>query len=158
MGDPYVAPTYEAVSAVRAFNALPRFGNVGDITDIFTADGGIDTQKVISYAQGVIFIFAYFASTYIVFILLSAAFKCCCKGDGHMRILSGRPFLDRGGSSMYSNIMRGFLLFCSIVVIASGGVYLTKGTESFKTLISDVRDVTDVSFRLSYLPFRPSCV
>lgn len=142
----YISPVYEAIGPVSAFHAVPRFGSISDLTELFSADGLIIRENVVSYAFGSIFVGAFLLATYFIFLLLIFIFKCCCRGN-KSRILAGSPFIDvvydeTQKTSKTLKALRGMLFFSSVVIVVSGLVFLVKGTQQFQAVADDVLDVT----------------
>lgn len=152
MTEPYIGPIYEAVGPVTAFHDVPRFGNISDITSLFSAEGLV-WDTVVSYVLGTIFIGGFLLASYFVFISLIFLFKCCCRGN-KSRVFAGLPFIDSSpsvddntrGGPLILKIYRSILLFATFVVVVSGFVFLVQGTQQFQSVADDIRDGTQVSF------------
>ena len=125
---------------------MPRFGHSSDITDIFGDDGSIDFDKIIDYVMGSIFIAAFLLTTYILFVFAVVVFKLCFgKKAG---ILAGHPFVEDKSiifnKPKKNSYFRSVLMLLIFGVITSGIVFLTKGTQQVRAVVSDVRDATEV--------------
>lgn len=155
MVNEYISPNYEPIGLIRAFHACPRFGNTHHITEIFTSDGGIDKNDLISYIRGTIFIAGFLLATYLIFVMILIIVKCCCKGNDKVRILAGKPFLENEGSpfrvptTTIRKTCYWAILLSSLIIISSGIVFLTQGIMNIRQVAMDVRDGTNGFIELS---------
>ena len=145
--DTYVGPIYEAIGPVKAFNGVPRFGHLDDISQLvlYTDDEDLFLQNLASYVFGIIFTAAFLLTSYIVLLIMISIFKCFC--GSMIPILAGRPFRQerKDKRSVTSIIIRAFLFFASIATITSGFLFVSKGPTSVRAIADDIHDALDVS-------------
>ncbi len=127
---------------------MPRFGLTSNITDIFTADGTLDVDKLTEYAMGSILVAAFLLATYVIFLFTVLIFKLCFGRNAG--ILSGWPFLvdkslifDKPKKNAW---FRTVLMILIINVIVAGCIFLVQGTGQVREVMSDIRDGTKVRF------------
>jgi len=144
-----VASAYKASSAVKLFNAVPRFGHTSVITSIFDANNEVDTDAVIEYARGTVFIAGFCLTTVILWILVLMVLKCFRQRAG---IAAGYPFENNmryGTAPKKHSFVRGLLLLSSIFVMCTGIVFLVTGTASLQRSFDDIRNgasgLTDIA-------------